>query len=585
MNQNSTVDSVQTERAQNASNIQCRAARSRLTKVRATQAALVLLGLIQGGASACAAPPDVGSEDPNNWPQYRRTDNQWSYSPLDQINVKNVSKLKVAWVYQGGDSTQGNQQTPLAIDGIVYSISSGNRVAAIEGKTGKVIWRYNTKLASITKSMPFAPYSRGVAIGRGKVFVATSDGRGIALDQKTGKEIWQTKLTDPANCHGCNFTSPPVVAGDMLTFGSTGGELATAGKVYGVEADTGKKIWQFDTIKQDEKSWPGQSGKTGGGGAWMPGTYDAETSTVYYGTGNPGHDFYAEERKGDNLYTSSIIALDPKTGKLKWHRQAIKHDVWDYDSPYESMLFKKDGKDLLVHLNKSGFVFVLDKKNGDIDNVWRLSNTMNFAKDIDKKTGELIGRVDPPVGKETKICPSAFGARSWNSGSYSPKTGLWYTNAQEFCGNLKPTPQKVDPKDFGTLQIGAPDLGRMELVPGHKAGRLDARDPFTGKLKWSWESDIPSFSAVMSTGGGLVFNGDPLGNIRAFDADNGKVLWTFNTGAGLRSGLSTYSVDGKQYILVPSGWGSFAGMVLPQIFPEMDNSAPAATLIAFTLED
>ena len=212
--------------------------------------------------------------------------------------------------------------------------------------------------------------------------------------KRPARKSGRSQLTDFANCHGCNFTSPPVVAGDILTFGSTAGELATQGKIYGVEAATGNKVWEFNTIKQDPKSWPGESGKYGGGGAWMPGTYDAKTDTVFYGTGNPGKDFDASDREGDNLYTDSVVALDAKTGKLKWYRQEIKHDVWDYDSPYEVMLFKKDGKDLIVHMNKSGYVFVLDKNNGNIENIWPISDLKNFVKDIDRKTGELIGRVE-----------------------------------------------------------------------------------------------------------------------------------------------------------------------------------------------
>ena len=199
----------------------------------------------------------------------------------------------------------GIQQTPIVIDGVIYSITSGNRVAALDGKTGQQIWVYEPRLDPLTKKVLFAPYSRGVAVGHGMVFIGTVDGRGIALDQKTGKEKWQVQLTDFVNCHGCNFTSPPVVAGDILTFGSTAGELATQGKIYGVEAATGKKVWEFNTIKDDPKSWPGQSGKHGGGGAWMPGNYDAKTDIVFYGTGNPGKDFDASEREGDNLYTST----------------------------------------------------------------------------------------------------------------------------------------------------------------------------------------------------------------------------------------------------------------------------------------
>jgi alcohol dehydrogenase (cytochrome c) len=541
-----------------------------------------LAGLFCTATAVFAADP--GIEDPNNWPQYNRTANAWRYSPLDQINKDNVTRLSVAWIAHGDDITMGIQETPLAIDGVIYSITSGNRVAALDGKTGQEIWSYEPRLNPLTKKILFAPYSRGVAVGHGMVFIGTVDGRGIALDQKTGKERWQVQLTDLANCHGCNFTSPPVIAGDMLTFGSTAGELATQGKIFGVEATTGRKVWEFNTIKQDPKSWPGESGKYGGGGAWMPGTYDAETDTVYYGTGNPGKDFVNAEREGDNLYTDSVLALDPKTGNLKWYRQEIKQDVWDFDSPYEIMLFRKDGKNLIVHLNKSGFVFVMDKASGNVENIWPISDLKNFVKDIDKETGELVGRIELPMNQETLICPSTFGARSWNSGAYNPKTGLWYNNVLDFCGYLKPVAQKVDPKDYGTGHTGSNDFGRLVLAPdGRKPGRLDARDPFTGERKWTSEMEVPGFASVLTTGGGLVFNGDPLGMLRAFDAETGEQLWSFNTGSGMRSGIISYAVDGEQYILVPSGWGSYAAILLPPLFPQLEKVPSASTLIAFKL--
>jgi alcohol dehydrogenase (cytochrome c) len=548
-------------------------------------AAIVGLVLSLGSITTAAQVPASGTEDANNWPQYHRTSNAWRHSPLEQINKTNVGKLKVAWIRQGGDITHGIQETPIVVDGVVYSITAQNRVAALDARSGKEIWRFEPRLDPLTKKVLFSPYSRGVTVGRGKVFIATVDGRGIALDQKTGEEVWQVHLTDFTNCHGCNFTSPPVLAGDVLTFGSTAGELATAGKIYGVDADSGKKLWEFETIKRDQKSWPGESGKYGGGGAWLPGTYESETNTVYYGTGNPGKNFVGADREGDNLYTDSVIALDPKTGALKWYRQEIQHDVWDYDSAYEALLFKKDGKDLLVHLNKSGFVFVLDKNSGKLENIWRLSETINFARDIDPKSGQLIGRIELPMGKSTLICPSPLGARSWNSGAYNPKTGLWYTPVMEICGAITPVEQKSEPKAYGTPHLGAEDFGKLKLVPGHKPGRLDARDPITGQRKWTYEMDIPSFGAVLTTGGGLVFNGDPLGIVRAFDADDGKVLWSFNTGSGLRSGIVSYAVDGKQYILVPSGWGSYAAILLPPLFPELERAPGASTLIAFTVED
>jgi alcohol dehydrogenase (cytochrome c) len=316
----------------------------------------------------------------------------------------------------------------------------------------------------------------------------------------------------------------------------------------------------------------------------MPGNYDAKTDTVFYGTGNPGKDFDASDRKGDNLYTDSVVALEAKTGKLKWHRQEIPHDVWDFDSPYEVLQFTKDGKDLIVHMNKSGYVFVLDKNNGNIDNIWPISDLKNFVKNIDPKTGELIGRVELTMNKETLICPSTFGARSWNAGAYNPKTGLWYNNVLDFCAYLKPVAQKVDPKEYGTGNTGSNDFGRMVMAPdGRKPGQLSANDPFTGKQKWSYAMDVPGFSCVLTTAGGLVFNGDPMGKLQAFDAETGKVLWSFNTGSGMRGGIVTYAVDGEQYILVPSGWGSYAALLLPALFPQLENVPAASMLIAFKI--
>jgi alcohol dehydrogenase (cytochrome c) len=555
--------------------------RRALAAAAATWAAALGLAWLAGTAPGLAQAP--GSENPNDWPQYHRTSNGWRYSPLDQINKANVDKLKVAWIAQGGDITSGIQETPIVVDGTVYSITAWNRVAALEGKTGRTLWHYQPRLDTLVYKILVGPYNRGVAVGRGKVFIGTIDGRGIALDQKTGKEIWSVRLTDFKDCDGCNFTSPPVLADKVLTFGSIGGEIAASGKIYGVAADTGKKLWEFETIKRDPKSWPGESWKFGGGGAWLPGTYDPETDTVYYGTGNPGADFYGADRDGDNLYTDCVLALNPKTGKLKWYRQELAHDVWDYDSAFEMLLFKRGGKDLLVHLSKSGFVFVMDKQDGKLENVWPLYEGYNFAKSVDPKTGALIGRVDPEPGKETLMCPSAFGGRSWNPGAYNPKTGLWYTPVLEICNTMTPVPQPPDAHAYGVLRFGAKNIV-YKKISGKSPGRLDARDPVTGARKWAYESALPSFGGVLTTGGGLVFNGDPVGIVRAFDADDGKVLWSFNTGSGLRSGIVSYAVDGKQYILVPSGWGSAAAIEMPALFRELAGVPGASTLIAFTVE-
>lgn len=197
-------------------------------------------------------------------------------------------------------------------------------------------------------------------------------------------------------------------------------------------------------------------------------------------------------------------------------------------------------------------MFVMDKHDGKLENVWPLLENYNFAKGIDPKTGLLIGRNDPTPDKPFLACPSAWGARSWNHGAYNPKTGLWYTNVLELCMSGTPVPQKGDPHAYSLIRMGAKDL-EVKKIPGRPAGRLDARDPVTGERRWTYEVDLPLLGSVLTTGGGLVFNGDPLGIVRAFDAENGKVLWSFNTGSGLRSGIVSYAVDGKQYILVPSG--------------------------------
>jgi alcohol dehydrogenase (cytochrome c) len=502
---------------------------------------------------------------------------------LEQIDKNNVHSLHVAWIYQAGDISGGMQETPIVIDGIIYSITAGNRVAAIDGRTGNEIWHAEIKLDPLTTKGLVPPFSRGVAVGRGKVFVGTIDGRAMAFDQKSGKQLWTAQLTDFRECGFCGFDSPPALANDVITLGTEASEISNAGKIYGLKADTGELLWTLDVVKKDAASWSTEEGaRYGGGGAWLPGSYDAETDTVFYGTSNPAADMYGEDRKGDNLYTDSVLAIDPHTGKIKWYRQEIKHDLWDFDSAYELLFLKRDGKDLIVHLNKSGFVFVMDKQDGTLENVWRLTENYTFAKGIDPKTGEMIGRNDPVPGAEYLFCPSPWGARSWNHGAYNPKAGLWFTNVLELCATGTPVEQKANPHEYTVLRMGAKDImaKKVEGAPG----RLEARDPITGERKWSYEMNVPGLASVLTTGGGLVFNGDPLGTVRAFDADTGRVLWSFNTGSGLRSGIVSYAIGGKQYILVPSGRGSFAAALLPGVFPEMADVRGASTLIAFTLD-
>jgi alcohol dehydrogenase (cytochrome c) len=547
---------------------------------------LIVLGLLVS-VHVAAQQPGSGpllTDDPNNWPTYHRSYNAFRYSPLSQINKTNVKDLTVAWVHQPGAIVQGLEATPLVVDGIMYYIASFNRVFALDAATGKEIWHYYAKLDPVVSTLFFQPYNRGVAYAFGKVYFGSLDGRVIALDAKTGKEVWVNPVLDTKKC-SCNFTGAPLVVKDKVIIGQTSGELPIQGKIYALNAHNGGKHWEFNTIKNDPKSWGGDSGKYGGGGGWMTGSYDPELNLVYWGTGNPAPDYdWGGARPGDNLYTSSVLALDPDTGALKWYFQEIPHDDWDYDAGLgESLVLNRDGKKLLVHQNKSGFVFVYDRTSGKVQNVWPMIHTWNFVKTIDPKTGELIERKSPRLGKPEFICPWIAGGRSWNSGSYNPKTGLWYNTAMEVCEEV--TVEKQTPKlePAAGLFFGGDQVAKHP-PSGEAYGHLDARDPVTGERRWTVNFKYPPIGSVLSTGGGLVVHGDVEGVVRAYDADTGEVLWNFRTGSGHRGGPISYSVNGKQYIAVPSGLGSLVLGLYPELWPEVADFPAGAAMFVFALK-
>lgn len=550
----------------------------------------LLLGAAVGGTPLLAAAnanginAKPGSVDPNDWPQYHRTWNAWRYSPLSQVNAHNVKRLKVAWIHQPGYIKAGLVSTPLEKDGVLYYVASNNNVFAVNAATGATIWHYQPDLDPIANKSFYAFLGRSLTMGHGMIYLGTLDGRFVAINRKTGKQVWSTQLTDLKKCFGCLFSSSPVLAGDVLIGGTTGGDQPTQGKIYAVNALTGKRMWTFNVIKNDPKSWAGDSGKVGGSGAWLPGTYDPSSDTVFIGTSNPAPDFYGDGRKGNNKYSDTLLALDPQTGRIKWYRQEVPHGTYDYDSTYEAVVIDKDGKQYIVHLNKGGFVYVMNASNGKLDNVWPLSESYNWVKKIDPTTGRLIGEKKLIAGKDNLLCPYLLGTRSWNPGAYNPETGLWYTNAMEVCEIVNPGPQNTANMQIASLYLGA---SKLEAVPPPNMpaeGRLDARDPFTGKLKWSIKYKIPSLGGVLTTAGNLVFNGTPDGLVHAYNAETGKELWHFQTGSGIRAGIISYAVHGKQYIVVPSGWGSLAPGFMTSVFPGVTKIRQGGVVIAFTLE-
>ena len=384
---------------------------------------------------------------------------------------------------------------------------------------------------------------------------------------------------------------------DKVIIGSQGGEWPYRGPIFGVDAKTGQKAWEFYTVAgtpEAEKTWGNESWRTGGGGGWMPGTYDAETNTVWWGTANPAplYDWSGTDwktsgaRPGDNLYTTSVIALDPDTGKLKFYHQELPHDAWDFDSAVgEFVSIDRDGKKYYVHPNKSGYIFVYDRADAKIENVYNVAKASNFVKNIDPKTGELQGRRDMTEGKQTNLCPAIAGGLSFNAGSYDPQTGLYYKIVNEWCMDLDIVKTQPVTEPAAQLNIGA--TFTFTDPPGDKMhGHVDARDPITGKVAWSVKFPEPPLASLLSTAGGLVFVPDARGWLHALDAKSGKDLWKANDGVLHNGGIISYEANGKQYIAVVTGFPSMVSEGYPAMFgpPYTMMEQNTGALIVYTLE-
>jgi alcohol dehydrogenase (cytochrome c) len=540
---------------------------------------------------------EATNPNPNDWLSYHGTYKGYDYSGLDQINTSNVKNLQVAWMHFPGRTTRGIQSMPLAKDGILYYSGSYSRVFALDGASGKVLWTYFPELDDqLVARQTHSPYNRGMAMGDGKLYIGTVDGRLIALDAKTGKPAWDTKLIDSQKLT-VGFTGAPIFARGTVIIGAQGGEWPYRGPIFAVDAASGKKKWEFFTVggtPEAMKTWGNDTWRIGGGGGWMPGTYDPQTNAVWWGVANPAplYDWAGSDwmktgaRPGVNLYTSSVIALDLDSGQLKFHHQELPHDNWDFDSSVgEFVSIDRGGKQLMVHPNKSGYVFVYGRADAKVENVWPIMKASNFVKDIDPHSGELIGRRDFSPGPQSEVlCPAIAGGVSWNSGAYSPKTGLYYKIGNEWCMTLdvKKTTPVTEPEV--QLNIGA----EFKIVPppgGDISGHLDARDPVTGQVKWQVSFHEPPLSSVLATAGNLVFLPDAAGITHAYDAETGKELWSHNDGIGHAGGIISYAAGGRQFIAVPAGWGSLVGEGYGAMFGEPFKSMPvdAGALIVYAL--
>ncbi len=545
------------------------------SKLRLGMAPMLLCGAL------LAQPTDA------DWPSYGGTHSAWRYSSLDQVSVANVSKLVPVWAFQSGDYANALQSTPIVIDGVMYLSTASNWVYALDAATGAVKWKY--EYGDPTGRVPYSRQNRGVAVGHGLVFMGTHDGRLVAIDQNTGKEVWRVAVNEVKQC-GCNISAAPLVVKDLVVVVGTGGDTAYRGDLTAFDAKTGRFAWRFYVIpgpgEPGNETWAGDSWKFGGGAPWMTGSYDPDLDLIYWGTANAAGDFYGDARLGDNLYTASILALEADTGQLRWHYQEVPHDVWDYDSAYEAILIDRPvrgrTRKLIVHFNKSGYAFVLDRVTGELIKPWPYAEDVTWVEGI-TEDGQLIGRNEPRPGKPADVCPSALGAKGWNQAAFSPRTGWLYTTNLRICNEL--FVRKQAPRE-GVHYIGG--FVRLRLKEGaayHSS--ITAFDPVTGERRWHHPYKYLLMASVLATAGDLVFSGDSEGNFFALDARDGEKLWSFQTGSGNRGSAVSYEVDGRQYIATPSGWGGIGGVLLG-LFPDMQTVGGrrgGSTLFAFALPE
>ena len=549
--------------------------RDALVFAGALRAALVVTALSAGFVQAAADTParvdaarmKGADHDAANWLSYGRTYSEQRFSPLAKITADNASQLGLAWSADL-DTNRGQQATPLVIDGVLYVSTAWSMVKAYDAATGKLLWSYDPEVPrEVSVKGCCDVVNRGVAAWKGKIYVGTFDGRLVALDAKTGKPKWSVATGDQANL---TITGAPRVVKGRVIIGMSGGEYGIRGYVSAFDAETGKLAWRFYTVPGDPskgfenkamemaaKTWTGEWWHLGGGGTtWDAISYDPDLNLVYFGVGN-GIEWarnYRTKSKGDNLFLSSIVALNADTGKYVWHYQATPGEEWDFDAVQQLMLadLKIDGKQrkVIMQANKNGFFYVLDRANGKLISATTFV-PINWASGVDPKTGrpiENLGIRYDETGKPVKMMPGALGAHSWQPMAYNPKTGLVYIPAQEIGLEFIPVPG-LKPSPMG-WNVSVATVN----TPGTK-GRLIAWDPVARKEVWRVEYLGPWNGGTLTTAGNLVVQGDATGSFNAYRADTGEKLWSTPAQSAIMAGPMTYEVNGEQYIAVMSGWG------------------------------
>ena len=486
-----------------------------------------------------------GFADPSRWITFSGSYTGQRHSPLTQITPQNVNRLVHRWTFQTGTTTRGRgfEATPLLWDGVLYVTGSNNFAWALDARTGRPFWTYRRDLPPDLTYGAQAPVNRGFGMLDHRLFMVTLDAHLLAFDRATGRVLWDTVLADYKT--GYAATLAPLVLDGKVIVGISGGEYPTRGFLDAYDPATGKRVWRLNTIpnpgERGGDTWPAGDGLRGGGATWMTGTYDPELNLLYWGTGNPNPDYYGAARKGDNLYTNSLLAIDPSTGTLKWHYQFTPHDTHDWDANHVPVLAELDNRKVVMVANRNGFFYVIDRATGALIRGTPFTDT-TWAREIGKDGRPIV------LNDGDKGClPDMWGGTNFNPPSYDPALGLFFVNSRESCAQYEPQEPVIQP--------GRTSFGGVVRMDRDKAyGALRALDVTTGERKWEFRYPQPTMAGVMSTASGLVFAGDNEGNFSAFDSRTGRNLWRYSTGTPIWGAAPvTYLLDGRQHVVIASG--------------------------------
>ena len=546
----------------------------------------------------------LANPEPANWLQWRGNYQGWGYSPLDQISSENVKELVPVWTLSTGVD-EGHEAPPIVNNGMMYVSTPHNQVLAVDAKTGDLLWRYRKEIPE--ELFQLHPTNRGVGLYGDKVYLATTDACVVALDAMSGEPAWEKCVADWQD--GYYMTLSPLMAKGKLVVGVSGGEYGIRGFITALDAETGDEVWKTYTVpgpgEPGHETWKGDAWKTGGASVWIQGTYDPDSNLAYFGTGNGGP-WMPDTRPGDNLYATSVVAVDIDTGAIKGHHQYHWNDAWDWDEVSPPLLFdiQRDGRTIpaAVHAGRNGYLWVLERTaEGPI----KFVDAKPFVRQevfasIDPVTGRPAYDPDqtPGINKTVTFCPGLWGGKDWPPEAYNPETKLFYVPANDnLCTELGGVP--IGDRQPGELYIGVPidvilaSLRLHESVDTSqpvKIGEVQAWNPETGEKVWSHPfENSANWGPILTTAGNLVFAGGTSDRMfRAFDAKTGDVLWQAKLNSGVIGVPSTFEVDGVQYLGVVAGWGVDADRMLNglgTLLPQQVQATQGGVIWVFALRD